>query len=154
MVAVHTTEAGIEEYGCLVEAQLTNLGIEIVKGDAALGVGAANVGRQEISLVVVLDIGHTVTGIVNDEFLVLALRDIRYPVFQLLFENHLLGGILCNVYVLYRNTEGLLAIVGKHAGIVDSVWHIAHEAIVLVANNQSIGVIAGVEAHRDGLVDV
>jgi hypothetical protein len=67
IVTVDAAEAGVEEDGSLVEVKVADACIEVVEGDAVRRLCAADVGGQQVSLVRVVDVRHTVTGIVDDE---------------------------------------------------------------------------------------
>ena len=64
------------------------------------------------------------------------------PVVQFLLKNHVLGGVVAQVHVGCGNAQRLLAILGKDHGIVLGERHIRDEPVMLISNNQRIGVVA------------
>ena len=89
------------------------------------------------------------TGIIDDEVLSLPIGDALNPILKFFLQYHLLGSILREVDILRRDSEGLLAVFGKDAGIVNGIRDIRDKTVVLVADNEGIGVVASVVSLRD-----
>lgn len=152
VVAVDTAEAGVEEDGGLVESQVTYAAVELVEGDAVLGFGAAHVGGQDVCLVFHFGVGHTMSGIVDDEFLLFAILDTLQPS-HFVFHDELLGGVFNDVDIGSGDTDGLLAIFAEYAGIVDGIGNFGHETVVLVADDEGVGVVPEYEVVGDEAID-
>ena len=93
------------------------------------------------------------TGIVDDELLHFTVIDALKPL-ELLLADHSLCSVLHEVDVLNGDAESLLAILFEDAGVMDGVRNAWSEAIVLVADYESIGVVADNRRHRDERVDL
>ena len=151
VVAVDAAEAGVKEYAGLAESQVADAGIEVVERNAVSRLRAAHVGGEEICLVLLAHVGHTVPGIINDKFLAVAIG-YRFEPGEFVFEDNLLGGVFANMDVLGGQAKRLLAVLAEHAGIVYSIRYLRHEAVVFVANNEGVGVALHVDIARDNAV--
>ena len=152
VVAVDTAEAGVEEDGGLVEGEVTYAAVKLVEGDAVLGFSTAHVGGQDVCLVFLFGVGHTMACVVDDEFLVFAVLDALEPS-HFVFHDELLGGVFDDVDIGGGNADGLLAVFTEDAGIVDGIGHLAHEALVLVADDEGVGVVSEDEVVGDEAID-
>ena len=111
VVTVHAAETGVDEHRHAVKSQTADGGVEIVEGNALMRLGALHVGGQQIGLVVVVEVGGSMTGIIDDESFEAAVGDlVLEPVPHLLLEHHVLGGVFDKMYVLGRDAQGFLAI--------------------------------------------
>ena len=66
----------------------------------------------------------------------------------------MLGGIIADMDVFGRNAKRQLAIFAKDASIVDGIGHFGSKTIVLVANDEGIGVVASEAGDGDERIDI
>ena len=152
VIAVNTTEASIEEHRSLLKSQVTNTTIEVVKRNTILRFSTTHVCRQHVSLIAIFCVGHTMSCVIHNKFLVLAVANILKPL-ELLFVNHSLCTILYKVNVLRGDAERFFAILLKHASIVNRIRNARHKAVVLVTNNKCISVVVNGVRCRNKRVD-
>ena len=111
IVTSHTAETSVKEDRNPIKAQSAQDGVEVIKSDAELRFCTIYIGGQQVSAVVIVDVGDTMAGIVNQQLFELAVADlIPQPIGQFLLQNHVLGGVFTQMHVLGRYSKRLLAI--------------------------------------------
>ena len=78
---------------------------------------------RKVGFVAVVVVGYAVSGVIDDEVLLLRILYVGNLVLKFLFEDHPLGGVLSEVNVLSWYSEAFFAVFGEYACIMNGVWH-------------------------------